>query len=172
MKNPPARLPSRIAAIPSISIKPTASPTFSPASSLAIPHRAGDMMADCRPRRKKPPTARGSECRNAAPQSKIITASCSHRLADITSRRACRSASQPVSGAKSTKGATRSREITLTSLLASLAARSHCTRPIRMSFVALSLKATCACANRKPPKPGSRRRVFIGAKNAANQKFT
>ena len=81
MKNPPARLPSRIAAIPSISIKPTASPTFSPASSFAIPHRAGDIIADCRPRRKKPPTARGSECRNAAPKSTIITASCSQRLA-------------------------------------------------------------------------------------------
>ena len=44
--------------------------------------------------------------------------------------------------------------------------------PIRMSFVALSLKATCACAKRKPPNPGRRRRVFIGAKNAATLKFT
>jgi hypothetical protein len=162
MKNPPAKLPSRIAAIPSISIQPTASPTFSPASSLAIPHRDGDMMADCRPRRKKPPTARDSECRIAAPQSTIITTSCSQRLALITSRRAWRSANQPVRGAKSTKGATSSREITLTRRLASLAGRSHCTMPIRMSLVALSLKATCACANRKPPKPGRRRRVFIG----------
>jgi hypothetical protein len=60
----------------------------------------------------------------------------------------------------------------LISLLASLAARSHWTRPIKISFVALSLKATCACANRKPPKPGRRRRVFIGANHATNLKFT
>jgi DNA-binding transcriptional LysR family regulator len=54
------------------------------------------MMADWRPSRKSPPTARGSEWRNAAPQRTNITASCSQRL----SQRGYRSAIQPASGAK------------------------------------------------------------------------
>ena len=84
---------------------PTAWPIFAGETiSLMMPCLAGEKMAHCVPSRKSPQTASQRKWKISATSKIDMMANCAHIVSTTTSRLAKRSAIQPASGAKSTKG--------------------------------------------------------------------